>query len=90
MTVPSPEAIGRHPHLGAAQRAGRVRVDLHTHTMWSGDSTTTPDEFAAAVDASGLDVVCITDHNAIDGAVELADTLALPRDRGRGTANRCG
>ena len=44
--------------------------------MWSGDSTTTPDEFAGAVDASGLDVVCITDHNSIDGAVELQDRLA--------------
>ena len=44
--------------------------------MWSGDSTTTPDEFAAAIDASGLDVVCITDHNAIDGAIELRDRLA--------------
>jgi predicted metal-dependent phosphoesterase TrpH len=44
--------------------------------MWSGDSTTTPDEFAAAIGASGLDVVCITDHNAIDGAVELRDRLA--------------
>ena len=55
--------------------AGRVRVDLHTHTMWSGDSTTTPDEFVTAVAASGLDVVCITDHNAVDGAVELRDRL---------------
>jgi predicted metal-dependent phosphoesterase TrpH len=53
-----------------------VRVDLHTHTMWSGDSTTTPDEFAAAVDASGLDVVCVTDHNAIAGAMALRDRLA--------------
>ncbi len=44
--------------------------------MWSGDSTTTPDEFAAAIGASGLDVVCITDHNAINGAVELRDRLA--------------
>jgi predicted metal-dependent phosphoesterase TrpH len=44
--------------------------------MWSGDSTTTPDEFATAIGASGLDVVCITDHNAIDGAVELRDRLA--------------
>ena len=72
----SDEAIARHPHLGEPQGHGRVRVDLHTHTMWSGDSTTTPDEFAAAVDASGLDVVCITDHNAIEGAVALRDRLA--------------
>ena len=76
MAAPSPEAVARHPHLAAPQPDGRLRVDLHTHTMWSGDSTTTPDEFAAAIDASGLDVVCITDHNAIDGAVELRDRLA--------------
>ncbi len=76
MAAATPEAIERHPHLAAPQRDGRVRVDLHTHTMWSGDSTTTPDEYAAAVVASGLDVVCITDHNAIDGAVRLADELS--------------
>jgi predicted metal-dependent phosphoesterase TrpH len=43
--------------------------------MWSGDSTTTPDEFADAVASSGLDVVCITDHNAIAGAQELRNRL---------------
>jgi len=43
--------------------------------MWSGDSTTTPDEFAASVTESGLDLVCITDHNDIAGAVELSDRL---------------
>ncbi len=75
MATATPEAVERHPHLAVPQADGRVRVDLHTHTMWSGDSTTTPDEFAAAVAASGLDVVCITDHNAIAGAVALADEL---------------
>lgn len=43
--------------------------------MWSGDCTTTPDELAEAVAASGLDVLCITDHGTINGAVELADRL---------------
>jgi predicted metal-dependent phosphoesterase TrpH len=76
VAVPTPEAAARHPHLAAPQPDGRLRVDLHTHTMWSGDSTTTPDEFAAAIGASGLDVVCITDHNAIDGALELRDRVA--------------
>jgi predicted metal-dependent phosphoesterase TrpH len=75
MSIASPVAAGRHPHLAAAQPVGRVRVDMHTHTMWSGDSTTTPAELVAAVAASGLDVVCITDHNAIAGAVELRDRL---------------
>ena len=73
--MPSDAAIARHPHLGNPLPPGRIRADLHTHTMWSGDSTTTPEEFADAVAASGLDVVCITDHNAIDGANELRDRL---------------
>ncbi len=71
----SPEAIARHPHLAEPIAAGRVRVDLHSHTMWSGDSTTTPDELVGAVEASGIDVLCITDHHAIAGAVELRSIL---------------
>jgi predicted metal-dependent phosphoesterase TrpH len=43
--------------------------------MWSGDATTTPDELIAAVAGSGVDVLCITDHGTINGAVELADSL---------------
>jgi predicted metal-dependent phosphoesterase TrpH len=43
--------------------------------MWSGDSTTTPDEVEEAVTASGLDVLCITDHNSLKGASELAEQL---------------
>ena len=43
--------------------------------MWSGDSTTTAEEFAQAVSESGLDVVCITDHNEIAGAVALAGSV---------------
>jgi predicted metal-dependent phosphoesterase TrpH len=52
-----------------------VRIDLHSHTMWSGDSSTTPDELEDAVRASGIDVLAITDHHAIKGAVELRDRL---------------
>lgn len=48
---------------------------MHLHTMWSGDATTTPDELRAAVAASALDVVCITDHGTINGARELAGEL---------------
>ncbi len=48
---------------------------MHSHTMWSGDSTTTPDELVEAVADSGIDVLCITDHNAIKGAVQLVESL---------------
>ena len=45
--------------------------------MWSGDSTTTPEELAAAIDAAGLDAVAITDHNTIAGALTLAESGML-------------
>lgn len=73
--TPLPAASERHPHLAARCRAGWVRVDLHSHTMWSGDSTTTPEELERAVAETGIDVVCITDHNAIRGAEQLACSL---------------
>ena len=74
---PQAQAIDRHPHLAAARRPGTVRVDMHMHTMWSGDATTTPDELSEAVGVSGMDVLCITDHSTINGAVELAKSGAL-------------
>jgi predicted metal-dependent phosphoesterase TrpH len=74
-TAASSEALERHPHLAEPCPDGFVRVDLHSHTMWSGDSTTTPDELVECVAASGIDVLCITDHNAIKGAHQLADQL---------------
>jgi len=73
--LPTAVAVARHPHLGAARRSGWVRVDLHSHTMWSGDSTTTPEEIEEAVVESGIDVLCVTDHNSIRGAEALAAQL---------------
>lgn len=72
---PSASAVTRHPHLGTPRPPGTVRVDCHSHTMWSGDSTTTPDELAAAVEESGIDVLCITDHSTIAGALRLGAEL---------------
>ncbi|MEO1062784.1 MAG: PHP domain-containing protein [Actinomycetota bacterium] len=72
---PQPVAVERHPHLGAPQ-AGRLRVDCHSHTMWSGDCTTTVDELERAVRESGIDVLCVTDHHAVAGAEAVADRLA--------------
>lgn len=67
----------RHPHLAEPLPAGWVRVDMHLHTMWSGDATTTPDELRDAVAETGIDVLCITDHSTINGAVELAASGVL-------------
>jgi len=75
MPTPTPEGIARHPHLANELEAGWIRVDCHSHTMWSGDCTTTPEEVVEGVAASGIDVVCITDHNVIAGAERLVDEL---------------
>lgn len=70
-----PQAATRHPHLADPPPDGWVRVDMHMHTMWSGDATTTPDELREALEESRIDVLCITDHNAVNGAVQLAESL---------------
>jgi predicted metal-dependent phosphoesterase TrpH len=71
----SADAVARHPHLAEPREPGRVRVDCHSHSMWSGDSTTTESELVEAVTATGIDVLCVTDHHAIDGARQLSDAL---------------
>ena len=53
---------------------------MHLHTMWSGDATTPPDELAAAGSAAGLDVVCITDHSTVNGALALRESGVLGCD----------
>lgn len=55
-----------------------MRIDLHVHTMWSGDSTTTPEELAEAAATAALDAIAITDHNTIAGAFALAESAELP------------
>ena len=54
-----------------------VRVDMHSHTMWSGDCTSTVDELLEVLRESPIDVLCITDHNAVNGANELRDRLPV-------------
>jgi len=73
--TPQPAAIERHPHLAGPVAPGHIRVDMHTHTMFSGDSTTTLDEIVESVIESGIDVLCVTDHNALEGAVRLRTIL---------------
>jgi len=73
--TPQSAAIERHPHLAGPVAPGHVRVDMHTHTMFSGDSTTTLDEIVESVIESGIDVLCVTDHNALEGAVRLRTIL---------------
>ena len=46
---------------------------MHTHCEYSPDSRTPVAVQVRAITASGLDVVCATDHNTIDGALRLRE-----------------
>jgi predicted metal-dependent phosphoesterase TrpH len=46
---------------------------MHTHCEASSDSSTPIEEQARAIRAAGLDAVCATDHNTIDGALRLRE-----------------
>ncbi len=53
--------------------ARRLKLDMHTHSEYSPDSRTPLVEQAKAIRAAGLDVVCATDHNTIEGALRLRE-----------------
>ncbi len=61
------------PVPGSRAPAGRVRVDCHLHTVASGDSVLTLDQLAGQARQTGLDVVCVTDHNVTSAAVAAAE-----------------
>ena len=48
-------------------------MDMHTHSEYSPDSRTPLATQARALVAAGIDVVCATDHNTIEGAVRLRE-----------------
>ncbi len=51
----------------------RLRVDMHTHCEHSFDSRTTVAAQAVAIRAAGLQAVCATDHDTIEGALQLSE-----------------
>jgi dephospho-CoA kinase len=51
----------------------RVLVDMHVHTRLSFDCRSRPDAVVARAVERGLSRVCITDHNEIEAALDLAE-----------------
>jgi predicted metal-dependent phosphoesterase TrpH len=51
----------------------RLKLDMHTHSEYSPDSRTPIEAQAKALVAAGIDVVCATDHNTIEGALRLRE-----------------
>lgn len=48
-----------------------MKIDFHTHTVWSKDCCSSVDAFISGCKRRGLDCVAITDHNEIDGALAV-------------------
>jgi predicted metal-dependent phosphoesterase TrpH len=48
-----------------------IRLETHCHTYHSSDCLMLPERMIAAARSSGLDRLAITDHNNIEGALEL-------------------
>jgi predicted metal-dependent phosphoesterase TrpH len=51
----------------------RIKLDMHTHSEYSPDSRTPLASQLRALKAAGIDVVCATDHNTIEGALRLRE-----------------
>src|SRR5215469_6180914 len=50
-----------------------VNIDLHTHSFFSGDGVSSPEDLIAAARAKGLQSIAITDHNACDAVNYLLE-----------------
>jgi predicted metal-dependent phosphoesterase TrpH len=50
-----------------------LRVDLHLHSRYSHDSSTTLEALIARARECALDRIALTDHNSVEGALKLAE-----------------
>jgi len=59
-----------------------VRADLHSHTHFSRDGLTTPEQYVRRAIERGITCAAVSDHNNIDGAIavrRLANLKAGPK-----------
>ena len=69
-----------------------MRIDLHTHSSAS-DGTDTPGDLVREAAAAGLDVVALTDHDAMSGwaeAAQVADEVGITLVPGLEISTRYG
>ena len=55
-------------------------IDLHTHTFFSGDGVSSPEENIAAAREKGLHGFAVTDHNTCDAITYLLDKGLMRED----------
>lgn len=57
-----------------------LKIDLHTHTFFSGDGVSSPEDNIAAARARGLHGFAVTDHNTCDAVTYLLDQGLMRAD----------
>src|SRR2546422_6305165 len=55
-------------------------IDLHTHSFFSGDGVSSPEDLIAAARAKGLNGISITDHNPCDAVNYLFQKVLMRLD----------
>lgn len=60
------------------QQRRMVRGDFHLHTSYSIDGTTTPRKMVERCREVGFDVIAITDHDTIEGALRVQELAPFP------------
>ncbi len=61
-----------HKAMEPSGAGDKILADLHTHTSYSPDCLTTPEQLLAACAECGIEAVAITDHNTVAGGLEAA------------------
>jgi predicted metal-dependent phosphoesterase TrpH len=67
-----------------------VRVDLHMHSLYSKDSLNSFDDIIRTCRRKGLDMICLTDHNTVEGALRLRESSPMPVIVGEEIATSAG
>ena len=55
-----------------------IKADFHMHTHFSPDSETDPDKLVKRCLKVGLELIAVTDHNTIEGALKVKDSAPFP------------
>ncbi|MBV9618553.1 MAG: CehA/McbA family metallohydrolase [Verrucomicrobia bacterium] len=57
-----------------------LNFDLHTHTFFSGDGVSSPEDLIAAAKAKGLHGIAMTDHNTCDAITYMLEKGSMSPD----------
>jgi predicted metal-dependent phosphoesterase TrpH len=57
-----------------------INIDLHTHTVFSGDGVSSPEDLISAARVKGLQSIAVTDHNTCDAVTYMLEKGLMRKD----------